>query len=71
VPRNAAGNRGPYSAVVTEENKLDFRRVGIAFSNGREARLLSGVEKGERVALNPGSGVTEGEVVRPVERKTK
>lgn len=61
----------PYAAVITKENKINFRQVVIAVSDGKTARLMSGVREGERVALNLGAGVGEGDVVRPIEAKAK
>lgn len=56
----------PYVAVIAEGNTVHYRSVAIAFSDGKTVRLMSGVEAGERVALNLGAGVAEGERVRPV-----
>lgn len=65
----AGGN--PYVAVITEKNTVAFQQVAIAFSDGKTARLASGVQEGERVALSLGAGVIEGQEVRPVPAKEK
>jgi hypothetical protein len=50
----------PFVAVITEKNSIAFHKVAIAFSDGKTARLLSGAEEGEHVAMNLGAGVQEG-----------
>jgi membrane fusion protein, multidrug efflux system len=40
--------------------------VTAAESDGKLLRLSEGVKEGERVALNPGTGLTEGELVQPM-----
>ncbi len=59
----------PFVAVINEKNTVDLRQVAIAFSDGTTARLLSGVREGERVAMNLGAGVAEGDTVQPVETR--
>lgn len=68
VPVEALIFRGnvPFVAVITENNTVAFHQVAIAFSDAKTARLLSGVKEGERVAMNLGAGVEEGDTVRPV-----
>ncbi|MCE5335686.1 MAG: efflux RND transporter periplasmic adaptor subunit [Desulfobacteraceae bacterium] len=56
----------PFVAVITDENTVNFRSVAIAFSDGKQVRLTSGVKEGEKVATNLGAGIAEGERVRPV-----
>jgi hypothetical protein len=57
--------------VINENNTVTFHQVAIAFSDGKTARLQSGAQEGERLALNLGAGVVEGEVVQPVPAKQK
>jgi hypothetical protein len=57
--------------VINENNTVTFHQVAIAFSDGETARLQSGAQEGERLALNLGAGVVEGEVVQPVPAKQK
>lgn len=56
----------PFAAVITDQDTVNLRQVVIAYSDGKDVRLASGVAEGERVALNLGAGVAEGERVRPV-----
>ena len=55
-----------FVAVVTDDNRVNFRKVTIAESDGKMLRLSEGVKQGELVALNPGTGLVEGELVQPV-----
>lgn len=56
----------PYVGVVTEDDKFQLRPVSIRESNGMFVKLGSGIKVGERVALNAGSVVSDGETVQPV-----
>lgn len=56
-------------AVIANDNRVRYRPVLVADSDGKQIRLAEGVQTGERVALNPGTGLTEGELVQPVEQK--
>jgi membrane fusion protein (multidrug efflux system) len=53
-------------AVVSGDNKANFRKVTVADSDGKMVRLTSGLSEGELVILNPGFGVSEGMHVEPV-----
>ena len=55
-----------YVAVVTAENKANFRKVTVADSDGKMVRLTSGLSEGESVVLNSGFGLSEGMHVEPV-----
>ena len=68
VPATAVYTREEKSfvAVVTGDNRVHFRQVTVAESDGKLIRLSEGVQEGERVALNPGTGLVEGELVQPV-----
>jgi membrane fusion protein, multidrug efflux system len=68
VPAAAVNTREEksYVAVVRDNNTVTFRTVTIADSDGKSIRISDGVKEGERVALNPGTGLTEGEKVQPV-----
>ena len=57
---------GDYVAVVTPDNRVAFRPVHILDTDGVTVRLLDGVEEGDRVALNLGDSVPEGQHVQPV-----
>lgn len=68
IPSEALVMRGekPFVAVVTPENKVTFRPVTIADDDGQHVTVLSGLKKGERIALNLGQSVTEGQEIQPV-----
>src|SRR5512143_126215 len=53
-------------AVVSSDNKANFRKVSVADSDGKMVRLISGLSEGELVILNPGFGISEGLHVEPV-----
>jgi RND family efflux transporter MFP subunit len=50
-------------AVITGENKVEFRPVTVAKDNGDTVVLAKGVSAGDRVALNLSSAITAGEEV--------
>ncbi|MGD0835769.1 MAG: efflux RND transporter periplasmic adaptor subunit [Polyangia bacterium] len=56
-------------AVVGGDNRLHFRPIQLAEDDGERARVLGGLEAGELVALNVGTNVDEGALVRPVRRE--
>ena len=55
-----------YLTTVTPDNLLSYKAVEIAGSDGKTLRLISGVQAGDRVALNVGDGIAEGGKVRPI-----
>src|SRR5438552_9779953 len=70
VPSDALivkGNR-TLVATVTPDNIVRFRQVVVADQTGESARLLSGLNEGERVARNVGERASEGSKVQPVVR---
>ena len=73
IPANAlifrSGN--PFAAVITDQDTVNLRPVVIAYSDGIHVRLASGVNEGERVAVNPGVSITEGAKVQPVKADQK
>lgn len=56
-----------FAMILTNENKVSLRPIVIANSDGKNAQLLSGVEEGEKVILNGGESLADGDPVRPVE----
>jgi RND family efflux transporter MFP subunit len=50
-------------AVVDSDSKVDFRTVTVAKDNGDTVVLATGVNPGDRVALNLSSAITDGEQV--------
>ncbi len=58
-------NGDPLVPVVTTDNKVHYRKVDLANNDGKSLFIRSGVSEGERVALNLGESVQEGQKVRP------
>jgi len=61
----------PFVVIITDQDTVNLRPVVIAYSDGIHARLASGVNEGERVAVNPGAGIAEGAKVQPVKGDEK
>ena len=53
-----------YVGVVGSDNRVRFREVAVVDSDGKMARSSGGLKEGERVVLNPGSGISEGQLVQ-------
>ena len=51
--------------VVDTENKISYREVHIGVNNGKTIEILDGLQGNEKIGVNIGSGVVEGEHVRP------
>jgi membrane fusion protein, multidrug efflux system len=51
--------------VITTDNKVNLRPVEIYESDGKTARLGSGVQEGDKVALDLGQSVQDGQMVQP------
>ncbi len=58
---------GPQVAVVDREGRVRFRAVSIARDDGSVVELGSGVDEGEKVALNISSQIADGQLVDPRE----
>jgi membrane fusion protein (multidrug efflux system) len=56
-----------FVAVISQGNKVDFRPVVAADSDGKMVRISSGLEEGQQLVLNPGFGITNGTEVQPVD----
>jgi hypothetical protein len=54
-----------------DQDVVNLRPAVIAYSDGIHVRPASGVNEGERVAVNPGTGIVEGAKVRPVKEDEK
>jgi membrane fusion protein (multidrug efflux system) len=59
-------NEKPFVAVVRPDNTIAFRPVVIGVDEGPHVRIVSGLQKGERIALNLGESLAEGSHIRPV-----
>ena len=57
-----------FVAVVTPDNTVKFTQVAVADQTGETARLLTGLNEGERVARSLGERVPEGARIQPVEK---
>jgi RND family efflux transporter MFP subunit len=60
-------NNSTYLTIVNSNHQLTYRPVEIAGNNGKTLWIISGVQKGEMVALNAGDSVPEGGTIRPIE----
>ena len=56
-------SNGPQIAVIDKDGKVDFRNVSIARDNGNSVELASGVDVGDKVALNIGNQIAQGDTV--------
>ena len=59
-------NDKPFVAVVRPDNTITFRPVVVGVDEGPRVRIVSGLQKGERIALNVGESVAEGSHIQPV-----
>lgn len=68
IPEAALLIRGDTNlvALVDNRNRVRFRPVAVADTDGKAARIGSGLAAGDRVVLYPGTGITDGQLVRPV-----
>ncbi len=73
IPSQALIMRGnkAFAPIVSDEDKVVFRRVSIYDTDGRKIWLLSGVSPGDRVILNPSESFREGEAVQPIMTQSK
>jgi membrane fusion protein (multidrug efflux system) len=53
-------------AILNDENKVSFREVTVADSDGKVVKISLGLKEGDQVILNAGQGIQEGEKVRPM-----
>ncbi|HZS37236.1 MAG TPA: efflux RND transporter periplasmic adaptor subunit [Polyangia bacterium] len=69
VPVEALVLRGkqPFVAVVSAEQRVTYKPVVLVGDDGASARVAKGLAAGERVALNLGENVVDGDLVQPVE----
>ncbi len=57
--------------VITDKNEVELRLVKVLESDGKVVKISSGLKAGERVGLGLGADTSDGEKVRPVQRKSK
>jgi multidrug efflux pump subunit AcrA (membrane-fusion protein) len=72
VPANAllfnAG--GTQVIVVDERNIAHYHKVAVGRDYGAQVEILSGVDAGATVALNPSDDIRDGHAIRPVKATT-
>jgi len=56
-------SNGPQIAVIGKDDKIDFKAISIARDNGGNIEIASGIEAGDKVALNIGSQIADGDTV--------
>jgi RND family efflux transporter MFP subunit len=73
IPAAALSTRaeGPRLAVLDARNRVHYRTVELGRGFGMETEVLSGLEPGETVVVNPSDDLSEGTVVEPVAQPTK
>ncbi|MEO8593198.1 MAG: efflux RND transporter periplasmic adaptor subunit [Candidatus Solibacter sp.] len=57
---------GPQVAVVSAEGIVHFTRISLGRDFGDRLEVLSGLEEGQKLAVNPSDDVREGARVKPV-----
>ncbi len=57
---------GPQVAVVKPDGAVHFTRIQLGRDYGDHLEVLSGLEEGQQLAVNPSDGVREGVRVKPV-----
>ena len=62
---------GPQVAVVGPDGVVRYSRVQLGRDLGQQLEALSGVEDGDRLAVNPGDAVREGAKVKAVDAPDK
>jgi len=67
IPAEALIVRGAthYVAVITPDDHVTYREIHILDTDGVTVRVVSGIQEGDRVALNLGDSVGEGQHVEP------
>jgi membrane fusion protein, multidrug efflux system len=57
--------------ILTDGHKVSYREVGIGESDGKMMTICSGLLEGEKVVLNPGMSIAEGDHVQPADVAAK
>jgi multidrug efflux pump subunit AcrA (membrane-fusion protein) len=57
---------GPQVAVIGPDDTVHFTRIQLGRDYGDRLEVLSGLEDGQRLAVNPSDSVREGAKVKPV-----
>jgi len=71
VPANALilWPKGTFVALVGDGDVVRYPQVQVGRDYGTQAEILSGIQEGDRVMVNPTTEVREGQKVRPVDDK--
>jgi RND family efflux transporter MFP subunit len=69
IPGEALAIRGETTTVgvLNDQDRVNFRPVVIAESDGKVVNVSAGLTEGEKVILNPGKGIVEGDRVQPID----
>jgi RND family efflux transporter MFP subunit len=59
-------SEGPQVAVVDKSGCVHYHKVALGRDLGPKLQVLSGVEEGDRIVVNPGDTAKEGKKVRPI-----
>jgi hypothetical protein len=57
---------GPQVAVVAPDGRVHFARIQLGRDFGDHLEVLSGLEDGQQVVVNPSDAIREGAKVKPV-----
>lgn len=70
LPSEALVMRGSESFVPVIEpgDKIRYIKVDLAENTGKEILIRTGIKQGDRVALNVGNSLTDGQKVKPVQK---
>jgi RND family efflux transporter MFP subunit len=60
---------GPQVAVVAPDGRVHFARIQLGRDFGDRLEVLSGLEEGQQVVINPSDAIREGAQVKPVAAK--
>jgi RND family efflux transporter MFP subunit len=68
IPGEALAWRGDvvYVARLDADNRVKFVRIQPGQDNGRQVQVLSGLQGGEQVVLNPSAELSDGDRVQPL-----
>jgi RND family efflux transporter MFP subunit len=71
IPGDALAWRGDvvYVARLEADNRVKFVRIQPGEDNGRQVQVLSGLQGGEQVVLNPSAELSDGDKVQPLAPK--
>lgn len=70
LPSEALVMRGneAFVPIIESGDKIRYIKVDLAENTGKEILIRTGIKQGDRVALNVGNSLTDGQKVKPVQR---